>query len=116
MKITTTITTTAIILMLFTVLTTTISKKTSMDREKSSPFECGFSPISKARMPFSIHFFTIAMIFLVFDVETALIMPITISSKLSTLKEWAYSSMMILTPVMYGLYHEWKNNMLEWAK
>nr|WOW98989.1 NADH dehydrogenase subunit 3 [Cixiini sp.] len=93
-----------------------MSKKSKMDREKSSPFECGFSAMSSARIPFSIHFFLIAMIFLMFDVEITLMLPISYSSKFLNLKEWFLSSMTILILVLYGLYHEWMNGMLEWSK
>ena len=49
--------------------------KYNLDGEKIRPFECGFTPKFSARLPFSIRFFMVAIIFLVFDVELILIFP-----------------------------------------
>ena len=45
------------------------------DKEKSSVYECGFSPIYQPGKPFSIRFFIIAILFLVFDLEIILLFP-----------------------------------------
>lgn len=50
------------------------------DALKISPFECGFSSFSQTRNPFHIHFFLIGILFLVFDIEIALIYPYVVSS------------------------------------
>nr|YP_009255769.1 NADH dehydrogenase subunit 3 [Anaxarcha zhengi]AND97242.1 NADH dehydrogenase subunit 3 [Anaxarcha zhengi] len=97
------------------VLTNFLSKKMIEDREKNSPFECGFDPISSTRLPFSLRFFLIAIIFLIFDVEIALILPMTIISMNSNIMMWTITSMIFLLILAIGLFHEWNQGSLEWA-
>nr|ASY98528.1 NADH dehydrogenase subunit 3 [Creobroter apicalis]UAJ48122.1 NADH dehydrogenase subunit 3 [Creobroter sp.] len=96
-------------------LTNFLSKKIIEDREKNSPFECGFDPISSSRLPFSLRFFLIAIIFLIFDVEIALLLPMTIILTKSNLITWIITSMTFLLILIIGLYHEWNQGSLEWA-
>nr|YP_010932190.1 NADH dehydrogenase subunit 3 [Euhampsonia splendida]WKR35963.1 NADH dehydrogenase subunit 3 [Euhampsonia splendida] len=91
-----------------------LSKKSLMDREKCSPFECGFDPKSSARIPFSLHFFLITMIFLIFDVEIALIFPIVPLFKMVNFIIWSKISFFFIIILLIGLYHEWNQNMLNW--
>nr|YP_010757393.1 NADH dehydrogenase subunit 3 [Aconurella diplachnis]WEU77736.1 NADH dehydrogenase subunit 3 [Aconurella diplachnis] len=93
-----------------------LSKKTLTDTQKLTPFECGFNPMSYSRLPFSIHFFMIAVIFLIFDIEIILIMPMIITVKTSMTKYWILTSIMFLIILLGGLLHEWKNGMINWSK
>nr|YP_010827566.1 NADH dehydrogenase subunit 3 [Raptrix fusca]WFD61162.1 NADH dehydrogenase subunit 3 [Raptrix fusca] len=92
-----------------------ISMKSIEDREKSSPFECGFDPMSSSRLPFSLRFFLIAIIFLIFDVEIALILPMTIIMNYSNMLSWLLTSITFIMILITGLYHEWNQGSLEWA-
>nr|YP_010894969.1 NADH dehydrogenase subunit 3 [Anasimyia lunulata]WJW73482.1 NADH dehydrogenase subunit 3 [Anasimyia lunulata] len=109
---------TFIIMLLSTVvmlLATILSKKSYSDREKSSPFECGFDPMSSSRLPFSLKFFLITIIFLIFDVEIALILPMILIMNYSNLIMWATTSIIFILILLFGLYHEWNQGMLNWS-
>ncbi|NP_987113.1 NADH dehydrogenase subunit 3 (mitochondrion) [Drosophila mauritiana] len=102
---------TTIVMMLASIL----SKKALIDREKSSPFECGFDPKSSSRLPFSLRFFLITIIFLIFDVEIALILPMIIIMKYSNIMTWTITSIIFILILLIGLYHEWNQGMLNWS-
>nr|AQP28046.1 NADH dehydrogenase subunit 3 [Trinervitermes sp. A TB-2017]WNL53958.1 NADH dehydrogenase subunit 3 [Trinervitermes gratiosus] len=97
------------------ILATLVSKKINEDREKSSPFECGFDPKNSARLPFSSRFFLIAVIFMIFDVEIALLLPMPITMLTSNMKSWMIISSVFLLILIIGLYHEWNQGSLEWS-
>nr|WAX39148.1 NADH dehydrogenase subunit 3 [Anaplecta sp. 3 ZQW-2020] len=101
--------------MIIMIMATTLSKKMNEDREKSSPFECGFDPKTSPRIPFSLRFFLIAVVFLIFDVEIALLLPMIIIIGKSEITTWTITSMMFLMILLIGLYHEWNQGSLEWA-
>nr|YP_009971663.1 NADH dehydrogenase subunit 3 [Grammatorcynus bilineatus]QNG58013.1 NADH dehydrogenase subunit 3 [Grammatorcynus bilineatus] len=86
------------------------------DHEKLSPYECGFDPLGSARLPFSLRFFLVAILFLLFDLEIALLLPLPwgdqLPSPLSTFF-WASSILVLLT---LGLIYEWLQGGLEWAE
>nr|QRV62433.1 NADH dehydrogenase subunit 3 [Graptodytes pietrii] len=91
-----------------------LSKKTFMDREKNSPFECGFDPLNSSRLPFSLQFFLIAVIFLIFDVEIALLLPMISIYKISNMMNLLITSFFFISILLLGLYHEWFQGALNW--
>nr|QVL28820.1 NADH dehydrogenase subunit 3 [Mallota bellus] len=105
----------AILSVIVMMLATILSKKSYADREKSSPFECGFDPMSSSRLPFSLKFFLITIIFLIFDVEIALILPMILIMNFSNLFMWTITSIIFILILLLGLYHEWNQGMLNWS-
>nr|YP_010242234.1 NADH dehydrogenase subunit 3 [Gymnura altavela]QTJ25341.1 NADH dehydrogenase subunit 3 [Gymnura altavela] len=88
----------------------------SPDSEKMSPYECGFDPLGTARLPFSLRFFLIAILFLLFDLEIALLLPLPWGDQLNsplTTSLWAGTILFLLT---LGLIYEWFQGGLEWAE
>nr|QDI93368.1 NADH dehydrogenase subunit 3 [Rubeospineus bicorniger] len=92
-----------------------ISKKSYMNREKMSPFECGFDPKSSSRIPFSSQFFLIAVLFLIFDIEIVIILPMILTINTSSMVKWFMTATLFIIVLIMGLYHEWKNGILEWS-
>nr|UAM92170.1 NADH dehydrogenase subunit 3 [Deleaster bactrianus] len=96
------------------IISSIISKKTFMDREKSSPFECGFDPKNSARLPFSLHFFLIAIIFLIFDVEITLLIPFIYLIKMIPPLNFSLIFIFFILILLIGIYHEWNQGALDW--
>nr|ADW66070.1 NADH dehydrogenase subunit 3 [Geocolaptes olivaceus] len=90
--------------------------QTNPDSEKLSPYECGFDPLGSARLPFSIRFFLVAILFLLFDLEIALLLPLPWATQLQspiTTLTWTFTIILLLT---LGLVYEWIQGGLEWAE
>nr|QYK19491.1 NADH dehydrogenase subunit 3 [Tritoma metasobrina] len=103
------------IVIIMIIIVNLTSKKTFTDREKSSPFECGFDPKNSARLPFSLQFFLIAVIFLIFDVEITLLLPMIISMENSNLLNYSLLLSFFIMILLIGVYHEWNQGALDWA-
>nr|YP_010536435.1 NADH dehydrogenase subunit 3 [Chaetocnema confinis]UYC28913.1 NADH dehydrogenase subunit 3 [Chaetocnema confinis] len=105
-----------LILTILMILVNLVSKKTFYDREKNSPFECGFDPKTINRLPFSLHFFLIAIIFLIFDVEITLLIPFIYALKMTNLINYSLTLSFFMFILLLGIYHEWNQGALEWTK
>nr|ABD63950.1 NADH dehydrogenase subunit 3 [Criniger chloronotus]ABD63951.1 NADH dehydrogenase subunit 3 [Criniger barbatus] len=86
------------------------------DSEKLSPYECGFDPLGSARLPFSIRFFLVAILFLLFDLEIALLLPLPWAIQLQTPTTTLAWTSILITLLTLGLVYEWAQGGLEWAE
>nr|YP_009509664.1 NADH dehydrogenase subunit 3 [Myleus cf. schomburgkii XL-2018]AXF36071.1 NADH dehydrogenase subunit 3 [Myleus cf. schomburgkii XL-2018] len=86
------------------------------DAEKLSPYECGFDPLGSARLPFSLRFFLVAILFLLFDLEIALLLPLPWGNQLPTPTLTFFWAAAILILLTLGLIYEWVQGGLEWAE
>lgn len=84
---------------------------------KDAPYECGFDafdpPQTNARRRFEIHFYLVAILFIIFDLEIALLFPWAASFK--TLGIFGFVSMMLfLFMLTVGFIYEWRKGALDW--
>nr|WKT10775.1 NADH dehydrogenase subunit 3 [Ptychadena erlangeri]WKT10788.1 NADH dehydrogenase subunit 3 [Ptychadena erlangeri] len=86
------------------------------DMEKLSPYECGFDPLGSARLPYSMRFFLVAILFLLFDLEIALLLPTPWAIHLPTPSTTIFWSSTILILLTLGFLYEWMQGGLEWAE
>nr|YP_009058392.1 NADH dehydrogenase subunit 3 [Macquaria ambigua]WJQ22434.1 NADH dehydrogenase subunit 3 [Macquaria ambigua]BAP40421.1 NADH dehydrogenase subunit 3 [Macquaria ambigua] len=116
MNLVTTVITIAIALSTILAIVSFWLPQMSPDHEKLSPYECGFDPLGSARLPFSLRFFLVAILFLLFDLEIALLLPLPWGDQLAfplTTFLWASAILILLT---LGLIYEWIQGGLEWAE
>lgn len=102
--------------LILVVLGLSLSNKALLDREKRRPFECGFNPNSVARLPFSLRFFLIAIVFLIFDIELVLIFPVTVSFSFSRPVIKLIILFVFVVILIMGLYYESNQGSLDWVK
>ena len=81
--------------------------------EKNSPYECGFEAFEDARIKFDVRYYLVAILFIVFDLEIAFIVPWAIV--LDNLALSGFIAMAIfLVELLVGLIYAWKKGALEW--
>ena len=85
----------------------------SADKQKAEAYECGFEAFEDARMKFDVRYYLIAILFIIFDLEIAFVLPwATVFSKLGLfgLVEMG----MFLGLLVLGFVYVWKKGALEW--
>nr|QLD22262.1 NADH dehydrogenase subunit 3 [Hadrosciurus spadiceus] len=90
--------------------------QTNIYSEKISSYECGFDPMGSARLPFSMKFFLVAITFLLFDLEIALLLPLPWASQTSNLTLMLAMALLLILILTLGLAYEWIQKGLEWVE
>jgi len=84
------------------------------NRAKMSPYECGVPPVGDARERFSVRFYLVAMLFILFDVEAIFLYPWAVI--LRELKMFGFWEMLVYVGiVLVGLFYVWKKGVLDWG-
>ncbi len=89
------------------------------DSEKLSPFECGFEPFEDARMKFDVRYYLLAILFIIFDLEIAFLLPwATILQEIAgteSLRLFGFFEMMVFLGILViGYIWVWKKGALDW--
>ncbi len=84
------------------------------DAVKSSPYESGMQPVGNARGRFSVKFYLVAMVFILFDIEAIFLYPWAVVFR--RLKLFAFSEMLLfIALVLCGFFYIWKKGVLDWS-
>ena len=82
-------------------------------REKQEPFECGEIPVTSPKLRFSVRFYLVAMLFIVFDIEAVFLFPWAVIFQ--SLGLFGFVEMMVFIIMLgAGLVYVWKKGALEW--
>lgn len=89
-------------------------------RAKLSPYECGMTPVGDSRERFSVKFYLVAMLFILFDVEAVFIYPwAVILRELKALGQGLFGLMEMLVYIavfLVGFFYVWKKGVLDWGE
>jgi NADH-quinone oxidoreductase subunit A len=81
---------------------------------KDMPYECGIAPTGDARERFSVKFYLVAMLFILFDIEAIFLYPWAVVYK--QLKMFAFFEMLVfIVLILAGFFFIWKKGVLDWA-
>jgi NADH-quinone oxidoreductase subunit A len=84
-------------------------------RAKDLPYECGMTPVGDARQPFSVHFYMVALIFILFDIEAIFLYPWALVYR--ELKVFGFVEMLLYIIILFvGYIFLWKKGALDWDR
>ncbi len=81
---------------------------------KDLPYECGIAPTGSARERFSVKFYLVAMLFILFDIEAVFLYPWVVVYR--DLKMFAFVEMLLfIVLILAGFFYVWKKGALDWS-
>ncbi len=84
------------------------------DPVKDSPYECGMAPTGSARERFSVKFYLVAIVFILFDIEAVFLYPWAVVYR--ELKMFAFVEMLLFVVlILSGFFYVWKKGALDWS-
>lgn len=84
------------------------------NKVKETAYECGITPVGNARERFSVKFYLVAMLFILFDIEAIFLYPWAVVYR--ELKMFAFVEMLIfIVLILAGFFYIWKKGVLDWA-
>ena len=84
------------------------------NRVKDSPYECGITPVGDARHRFSVKFYLVGMLFILFDIEAIFLYPWAVVYR--ELKMFAFVEMLVfIVLILAGFFYIWKKGALDWS-
>ncbi len=88
--------------------------KRARSPQKDTPYECGMAPAGSAKERFSVKFYLVGMIFILFDIEAVFLYPWAVVYR--ELKMFAFVEMLLfIVLVLVGFFYVWKKGALDWA-
>jgi len=85
------------------------------DKVKESPYECGIAPTGTARERFSVNFYLVAIVFILFDIEAVFLYPWAVVYR--ELKMFAFVEMtLFIVLILSGFFYIWKKGALDWSR
>lgn len=85
------------------------------DKVKDSPYECGIAPTGSARERFSVKFYLVAIVFILFDIEAVFLYPWAVVYR--ELKMFAFVEMLLfIVLIVCGFFYIWKKGALDWSR
>ena len=85
------------------------------NRVKDLPYECGITPVGNARERFSVRFYLVGMLFILFDIEAVFLYPWAVVYR--ELRMLAFVEMFIfIALILAGFFYIWKKGALDWSR